>query len=92
MSDSIMQSEKECYITGSRTNLHKHHIFPGSRRKVSEQWGCWVWLRQDWHNGASYGVHFDAELSRRLKAECQARFEALYGHDKFMEVFGKNYI
>ena len=91
-SHSIMQTEKECYITGSTEGLHKHHVFPGSRRKASEKWGCWVWLRGDWHNLSNYGVHFNKDLDRKLKQEIQEKFEELYGHDKFMEVFGRNYI
>lgn len=90
--DSILQDEHECYICGAREGLHKHHIYPGSRRKASDAWGCWVFLRYDWHNGSNYGVHKDAALSLRLKQECQERFEELYGRDKFMEVFGKNYL
>ncbi len=92
MKQSIMQTERECFITGDKNGLHKHHIFQGCRRQASDKWGCWVWLRWDWHNGASYGVHNDAELSLRLKKECQEKFESLYGHEKFMEVFGKNYL
>ncbi len=92
MADSIMQSTKECYITGSTQGLHKHHIYPGSRRQASEKWGCWVWLRGDWHNLSDYGVHSTPELDRRLKQSCQERFEELYGHDCFMGVFGKNYL
>jgi len=92
MLDSILQDRRECYITGATEGLHKHHVYAGSRRKASEQWGCWVWLRWDWHNGAPYGVHQNPDLDRRLKQECQERFEELYGHEKFMEVFGKNYL
>ena len=92
MADSILQDRRECYITGDTAGLHRHHIYPGSRRRASEDWGCWVWLRWDWHNGASYGVHSNPALSRQLKQECQERFEALYGHEAFMDVFGKNYL
>ena len=93
MSKSIMQPDvKECYITGAKDGLHKHHIFFGTgRRKSSEIWGCWVWLRADWHNLSNYGVHFNKDLDRKLKHECQCKFEELYSHEKFMEVFGKNY-
>lgn len=41
---------------------------------------------------SDYGVHFNPGLDRRLKRECQEEFEALYGHRKFMEVFGKSYL
>lgn len=47
-----------------------------------------MWLNHD--------VHMDLHgrntaLDRQLKAMCQERFEELYGHEKFMAVFGKNY-
>lgn len=90
--DSIMQRDKRCIVTGYIAPLHRHHIFGGSRRKASEKWGCWCWLRPDWHNMSDYGVHSNKELDTALKQECQKKFEALYGHEKFMEVFGKNYL
>ena len=27
MAKSIMQCEKECYVTGSTYDLHRHHVF-----------------------------------------------------------------
>lgn len=92
MAASIMQDKKECYLTGSRTDLHKHHVFGGPNRFNSEAWGCWIWLRADYHNASNHGVHFDQALNLRLKRETQQRFEQLHGHEKFMEIFGKNYL
>lgn len=87
--NSIMQNDKTCFVTGSTVDLDRHHIYHGSRRKAAEEWGCWIWLRHD--------VHMDLHqrntvLDEALKAACQERFEALYGHDEFMRVFGKSYI
>ena len=64
------------------------------RRLLSDIWGCWVWLRADWHTMGDYGVEGQDghELDMRLKRECQKRFEELYGHDTFMAVFKKNYL
>lgn len=90
--NSIMQEEKSCYFTGRENGLHKHHIFGGSRRFKSEEWGCWIWLYHKFHVGTSYAVHNNHELDMMLKRTCQARFEHLYGHDKFMEVFGKSWL
>ena len=36
-------------MSGSRQQLDRHHVYPGSRRRTSEEWGCWVWLRHDIH-------------------------------------------
>ena len=92
MADSIMQTSRECFVTHSTEGLHKHHIFRGSRRKAADKWGCWVWLRWDWHNGASYSAHNNPTFERQLKQLCQQEFEKRYGHEKFMTVFGKNYL
>lgn len=92
MSRSIMQNDKKCYITGDISNLHKHHIYMGAFRKKSETYGCWVWLRADWHNMSNYGVHFNHDLDIKFKKECQRKFEKIYGREKFIEVFKKNYL
>lgn len=93
MAKSIMQTEKECYITGSTSNLHLHHIYPGlGFRKASDKHGFTVWLRADWHNMADYGVHFNKELDLRLKQECQRKFEETHTREEFMKIIGKNYL
>ncbi len=87
---SILQGDnKTCYVSGSSKELDCHHIYAGSRRKKSDEWGCWVWLRHSIHMALHQQ---DPELDKRLKRECQEAFEAIYGHEKFMELFGKNYL
>ena len=89
MSKSIMQDEKRCFVTGSEGQLDRHHCLHGIRRKKAEEWGCWVWLRRDIHRE----LHDrNKALDRMIEQACQERFEELYGHEKFMEVFGKNYL
>lgn len=89
MTDSIMQTEKRCFITGYEGELDIHHCFHGIRRKAAEKWGCWCWLRHDIH----MRLHDSGKaLDKALEMECQRRFEALYGHQKFMDVFGKSYL
>ena len=93
MADSIMQSTKECYITGDTQGLHKHHVYFGNpNRRISEENGFWCWLRYDWHNGSSYGVHFNADLNNRLKRECQELFELNHTREDFISLIGKNYL
>ena len=91
-SDSLLQKAKECYITGGTRGLEAHHLFPGSRRQASDQWGLWIWLRHDWHTGTPYAVHSDPALLRRFQQEGQQAFEAKYGREKWMEIMGKNYL
>lgn len=93
MSRSIMSTDKECYLTHRTDNLHRHHIYFGTgQREQSEKWGCWCYLTGVVHNQSKNSVHFNRDLDLYLKRECQYEFEALYGHEKFMEVFGRNYI
>ena len=94
MAKSIMQTEKECFMTGSIANLHKHHIYAGGRRKISEKNGFWVWLRGDYHNQADYGVHGKNghDLDVFLKQVCQARYEETHSREEFLALIGKSYL
>lgn len=89
---SIMQDHKECYLTGSTNDLHKHHVFGGANRSNSEKYGCWIWLRSDWHNMSNYGVHTVRKLDLAIKQDTQAKVESIWGHALFLKVFGKNYL
>lgn len=83
---------KQCYITGAKAGLHKHHIFGGANRNLSEQYGLYVWLAPEWHNMSDKGVHFNPVLDMELKQIAQAKFEEVYGRDEFRRLFGRNYL
>lgn len=92
---SILQNKKECFITHSTENLHKHHIFFGNaNRKISEQNGFWVYLRYDYHNGSDYGVHGKNghDLDIALKQKCQGRFEEKHSREDFIKLIGRSYL
>ena len=92
MAKSIMQTEKECYITGRTDCLELHHIFGGSNRKWSEKYGLTVWLTHDWHNEPPSGVHHCIATNRQLQREGQIAFQTHYPELDFMKIFGKNYL
>lgn len=95
MAKSIMQTEKECYITGQTNNLHKHHIYFGNpRRRISEENGFWVWLCGRLHNQSEDGVHGKNghELDLMLKQHCQMKYEETHSREEFMKLIGKNYL
>ena len=92
MAKSIMQTKKECYVTHRTDNLHLHHIYFGANRKLSDKYGCTVWLTAEWHNASNHGVHFNHELDLELKEECQRRFEEVYPDLDFRTIFGRNYL
>lgn len=94
MKKSILQNDMSyCFYCGRHGSLHKHHIFYGSaNRKKSEEYGCFVALCPAHHNMGNEAVHYNKSMDIALKKRCQYRFEELYGHEKFMEVFNRNYI
>ena len=85
-----MQTKKECYITGSRIQLDKHHCLHGTaNRKIADDYGLWVWLRHDVH----MRLHdSDKALDRELEKEAQIAFEKKYSREKFIELFGRSYL
>lgn len=91
MKPSIIQTgEKQCFVTGSRINLDKHHcMHGGANRKLAEKYGLWVWLRHDIH----MRLHDeDKELDRQLEQDAQRAFEKKYSHEKWMQMFRKSYL
>lgn len=90
---SILQSEKQCYLTGETGQLHKHHIFFGrGLRKISEENGFWVYLLPRLHNMSNDGVHFNRELDLKLKRACQKKYEEKHTREEFMALIGRNYL
>ena len=91
---SILQDEKKCYITGQTNNLHRHHIFAGGRRKISEREGFWVYLAGWLHNQSEHGVHGKNghELDMMLKQHTELGYEKNHTRDEWMALMGKNYL
>lgn len=94
MAKSILQTEKECYITGSTYNLHIHHIYGGGRRKISDKHGFVVYLTGALHNQSNEGVHGKDghALDLKLKQDCQRKFEENHSREEFIELIGRNYL
>lgn len=92
MSKSIIQycDEPECYISGSRRNLDKHHCIHGrANRKIAEKYGLWVWLQHDIH----MRLHdSDKKLDKELEQEAQRAFEKNHSRNEWMNLIGKNYL
>lgn len=90
MSESIIQKNTECFVSGSRVNLDRHHCVHGTAgRKLAEKYGLWVWLRHDIH----MQLHDKNKgLDKILEQEAQRAFEERYGHDEWMRIFRKNYL
>ena len=85
---------QHCYFTGT-PHCHIHHIFPGSRRKISEKYGFVIPLMADLHEFGSGSVHENPNkgLDLKLKQMAQAYYENHYGtRDEFREEFGKSWL
>ena len=91
---SIIQDDmSKCFICGTTLDLHTHESFFGTaNRNKSIKHGCYVNLCGYHHNLSNDSVHMNDKMNKWLKRETQLKFEELYGHDKFMKVFRKNYL
>lgn len=95
MANSIIQTEKKCLFCGGVRWLECHHIFGGNpNRKLSEKYGLKVWLCHSHHNEPPNGVHFNAEIRKRLQAKAQkiAMRHYEWTIEEFIKIFGKNYL
>lgn len=93
MTDSIIQHEKRCYVTGATVGLDCHHVFKSSRRKHSEAHGLKVWLRHDVHMAMHDHCPPYETLENDLKRVAQEAFEANGGtREEFRAIFGASYL
>lgn len=96
---SIMQDEEECYLcrllydSENKSQLEEHHCIHGTaNRAKSELYGLKVYLCIYHHQIGTNAVHKDRNMDMILIKRAQMKFEEKYGHDKYMEVFKKNYL
>ena len=90
---SLYPDNHECFICRS-PYVELHHIYPSSRRPISDREGATVWLCHLHHQGP-HGVHSgDRRFDRWLKADCQRRWMERENAtaDDFREVFYDNYL
>ena len=93
MAKSILQTERESWLSKRTDRLEEHHIFYGQgRRKLSERYGLKVWLTHDEHNEPPDGVHFNQALRRELERAGQLAFEREYPELDFIGIFGRSYL
>lgn len=71
----------------------EHHIFYSKhQRRLSEEYGLKVYLCLRHHKEGPLAVHNNRKLRRLLEAKGQQAFEALYGRERFLEIFGEDYL
>lgn len=90
--ESVIQKEKQCIICHSVYGLHRHHVYYGPLRSISEKHGLTVWLCGRHHNLSGEGVHFDRELDLEVKRYAQRMYEQIHSREEFIKLIGKNYL
>lgn len=87
--NSIISTDREnqCFICG-RYPHHVHHMLHGSMKAAADKYGLTCHLCRECH----MALHDKGIMDRELQREAQRAFEAKYSHEKFMAVFGKNFI
>ena len=87
---SVLQKEKQCWLCGSRYNLHLHHVYGAGCRKNSTKYGLTVYLCQDHHTGVN-GVHSGTTngkaLDELLRRYAQSVFEETHTREEFIRLF-----
>ena len=82
----------ECYICKTTNQVEVHHVFHGANRSNATKYGCVIGLCRQHHTGSKMSVHRNNKIDLQLKQIAQTKFEKIYGHEKFMEVFKRNYL
>lgn len=84
----------QCAVCCKTYELQWHHIIHGTaNRALSDRYGLTCWLCMSCHKLLhSSRSPYWREVDAQLKATAQRQFENRYGHDKWMEIFKKNYI
>lgn len=94
----MWDNPRKCFLcnrNGSTDPLERHHIFGGSRRKLSEKYGLVVDLcGNECHRNGKDSAHQSAATALYLHRYGQekAMREQGWTVDEFRAVFGKNYL
>lgn len=84
----MINDKLECFLCGRGGALHRHHCLHGSRRKAADRYDLTVFLCPECHRR----LHDTGCGDLMLEQLAQRHFESQFGHKKYMEIFGKNYL
>lgn len=80
------------YSEHSPGALHKHHIYMGPLRSISEAEGFFVWLCPEHHEHGPDAVHRSIDACRRLQREAQSKYEQSHTREEFTALIGRSYL
>ena len=89
--ESIIQSDKACYLCGCEVGLELHHVWHGTgNRRCADTDGLTVWLCQQCHRN----LHDKGEKDRYLMEIGERAYLNRYNKsiDDFIKRYGKNVI
>ena len=78
-----------CHACGHYTEVTYHHMIFGANRRV---WSDCYGLVRDLCSSCHDRVHRDHMMELNYRKIAQKQFEDKYGHDKYMQIFGRNYL
>lgn len=89
----INTNKRKCFLCGLYKQTEEHHIFGGSNRRLSEEYGLKVYLCPNCHQHSKYSAHRDKDTADHLHRVGQQAFEEqISSREEFMKIFGRNYL
>lgn len=71
---------------------HKHHIYGGPNRDISEAEGFTADLCLYHHIDGKKAVHNNREMDLILKKMCQREYEKTHTRQQFIDLIGRSYL
>lgn len=92
----IRKKDGKCYLCAMQGDIddkytEEHHIFGGSRRKISEAEGLKVHLCPWHHRTGPDSAHLNKKTREFLQATAQIAWEKTHTHEDWMQMMGKDY-
>lgn len=86
---------RECYICGimdsDYVKMHRHHVYQGrGRRQISDRYGAVVDLCERCHSKVHHNADYADYLHRKMQKKLMQ--ENGWTVERFIEIFGKNYL
>lgn len=93
MKKSIMPKD-DLWSTEHFEGSHKHHVFGGANRKLSEKDGLYFYLRPEMHNMSDKGIHFNKDFMDYAHKVGQLAWQEYYNKttEDFIQRYGRNYL
>lgn len=93
MKKSIMPKD-DMWETERFEESHKHHIFGGFNRKLSEEDGLFIYLTPYMHNMSNEGIHFNTAFMDYAHCVGQTVWQEHYNKTKedFIKRYGRSYL